>query len=260
MLTCKLQGGIGNQMFQIATTYSLAISNNDKAVFNFNDCYTPNQGFSASKYKNTLFKNVKEITNYNGFINQYNELTFSFNRIPYKPNMLLNGYYQTEKYFKEHKKEIIDLFFINPVDINYIKERYNDIDFNNTVSVHIRRGDYLKFSDYHIGCSLYYYKEAINYFKNKNFIFVSDDIEWCKENFKGENYFFSDLNDEVLDLTLITICEHNIIANSSFSWWGSYLNKNENKKVIAPKTWFNPYNPNTPKDTEDIYCENWIKL
>lgn len=259
MITCKLQGGIGNQMFQIATTYSLALKNNDKAVFNFNDCYTPNQGFSASKYKNSLFKNIEEITNYDGFLHHYNEPKFSFNKIPYINNLILEGYYQTSLYFKEHKKEIIDLFFINPVDINYIKERYNDIDFNNTVSVHVRRGDYLKFPDFHIGCTLDYYKEAINYFNNKNFIFVSDDIEWCKENFKGENYYFSDLNNEILDLTLMTICEHNIIANSSFSWWGAYLNKNENKKVIAPKTWFGN-NPNAPKDTQDVYCENWIKI
>ena len=259
MITSKLQGGLCNQMFQIAAAHSLAISNNDITGFNFNDCYTPNQGFSAIKYKKTLFKNINEIPDYNGFINNYIEPNFSFNKIPYANNLILKGYFQSEKYFKNNKKEIIDLFFINPIDVNFLIEQFN-LNDNKTVTVHIRRGDYLKYPDFHLVCDTKYYQQAIEIFDNTyRFIFISDDIEWCKENFNGNNYIFSDLNDEILDLTLMSLCSHNILSNSSFSWWGSYLNNNKNKIVVAPKNWFGN-NPNTPKDTQDIYCDNWIKI
>jgi hypothetical protein len=93
----------------------------------------------------------------------------------------------------------------------------------------------------------------------KKFYVFSDDIEWCKN-------FFSDIldfefisgNNEIRDLYLMSSCENNIIANSSFSWWGAWLNKNPNKKVIAPSVWFGPAKKNVI--TEDLYCKNWIKL
>ena len=72
---------------------------------------------------------------------------------------------------------------------------------------------------------------------NQRFIFISDDIEWVKQNFKGDNIFYSELNDDILDLTLMTMCQNNIIANSSFSWWGAFLNKNKDKQVFAPEYW-----------------------
>ena len=82
-------------------------------------------------------------------------------------------------------------------------------------------------------------------------------MSWVKENFIGDNFFYSQYDNEILDLSLMSICDNNIISNSSFSWWGAYLNKNKNKTVIAPNQWFGP---NGPKDTQDIIPENWIKL
>ena len=90
-----------------------------------------------------------------------------------------------------------------------------------------------------------------------SFIFVSDDIKWVKENFKSENYYFADFNNEILDFTLITMCDNVVISNSSFSWWGSYLNNNENKTIIAPYKWFGSQGP---KDTQDIYNKEWVVL
>ena len=259
MVTSKLQGGIGNQMFQIATAHSLALLNNDNSAFNFNDCFTPAQGNTSNKYKNNIFKNINEISDYEGLTTIYSEPNFSYNKILYTPNLILSGYFQSELYFKEHKKNISDLFFINPIHVKGINNHFK-LAGKKTVSIHVRRGDYLNNPDFHQPCSLEYYKEAISIFdKDYYFIFISDDIKWCKENFIGDKYIFSDLDDDIFDFTLLTICNHNIIANSSFSWWGAFLNKNINKKVIAPKQWFGN-NPNTPKDTQDIYCENWIKI
>ena len=247
MVSCRLQGGLGNQMFQIAAAYALALRNNDMPCFNFSVCNTPMQGNKSINYINTIFSNLCNDGNLN-FDLLYNEPKFSFDEIIYKPNILLNGFFQSEKYFYDFKEEIKEIFNLP------IHEAKKPTDF--LTSVHIRRGDYLNLQNYHLILPKEYYEEAIKTFEG-NFIFFSDDIEWVKENFKGDNIFYSETNDELMDLTLMSICDNNIIANSSFSWWGAYLNKNENKRVIAPKNWFGP---NGPKDINDIYPKNWEKF
>jgi hypothetical protein len=89
------------------------------------------------------------------------------------------------------------------------------------------------------------------------FVFISDDINWVKEHFKGDNIVYSPFKTDIDDLILMSKCDNNIIANSSFSWWGAYLNKNEDKKVVAPIEWFGV---NGPKDIQDIIPKNWIKI
>lgn len=247
MISCRLQGGLGNQMFQISAAYALALRNNDAACFNLSVCNTPMQGNKSITYVNSIFSKICDSKNLN-FEILYNEPNFSFNEIKYNPNMLLNGFFQSEKYFYDFKEEIKNLFNL-PTDI--VKKPIDKL-----TSIHVRRGDYLKLQDYHLVLPKEYYLEAMDKIKG-NFIFFSDDIEWVKENFKGDNIFYSETGDELMDLTLMSLCDNNIIANSSFSWWGAYLNKKENKKVIAPKNWFGP---NGPKDINDIYPETWEKI
>lgn len=247
MISCRLQGGLGNQMFQISAAYALALRNNDAACFNLSVCNTPMQGNKSITYVNSMFSKICDSKNLN-FEILYNEPNFSFNEIKYNPNMLLNGFFQSEKYFYDFKEEIKNLFNL-PTDI--VKKPIDKL-----TSIHVRRGDYLNLQDYHLVLPKEYYLEAMDKIKG-NFIFFSDDIEWVKENFKGDNIFYSETGDELMDLTLMSLCDNNIIANSSFSWWGAYLNKNENKKVIAPKNWFGP---NGPKDINDIYPETWEKI
>jgi len=258
MVTCRLMGGLGNQLFEIAATYAFSLRYNLECSFDLNNCYTPNQGNTSIKYKNNIFKNIKDIPPV-GITKTYNEPKFSFDEIPCSDNMLLHGCFQSEKYFIDYQKEIIDLFEL-PSSIKLEATRYLlnigvKIDKPLT-SVHIRRGDYLKFNDFHITCPIEYYNKAINSIKDSQFIFISDDIEWVRENFKGENYFYSDLNDEILDLTIQTLCDNNIISNSSFSWWGAWLNQNPDKIIIAPSNWFGP---SGHKDTQDIIPDNWLK-
>lgn len=254
MVSCSLQGGIGNQMFQIAAAHALALRHNDISGFDLNKCHTPLQGKPSNTYKENILKSIKNINNYN-FKYLYVEPKFSYQEIPYVNDLLIQGFYQSEQYFIDYKNEIIKLFsdelnneFIDEFLSNYYKP---------ITSVHIRRGDYLNNQNFHKLCSVEYYKNAMDIIGDSTYIFISDDINWVKEHFKGDNIIYSPFKYEIDDLTLMTKCDNNIIANSSFSWWGAYLNKSNNKKIIAPKEWFGP---NGPKDTHDIIPNDWITI
>lgn len=255
MITCSLQGGLGNQMFQIAATYALARRNNDTCSFNFINCHTPLQGNPSGKYKNNLLRNVFENIDFQPRV-YFREEAFAYEELPYAEGLCLVGFFQSEKYFIDYKDEIVNLFHLSQNDVETVHNfiNYSERFDKPITSVHVRRGDYLQNPDFHVPCTVEYYKEAMEEIGDSYFFFVSDDMDWVKDNFKGPNIFYSTLNDEILDFTLITQCDNNIIANSSFSWWGAYLNKHEKKKVIAPKKWFGQ---NGPKDTQDIIPMDW---
>jgi hypothetical protein len=257
MISTKLQGGLGNQMFQIAAAYALAKENNDICGFDFDSCYTPQQGKTASVYKQNIFKKIPEIKNYK-FENFYLELGFAFNRIPYKKNLFLTGSFQSQKYFLNYSDDIKNLFYINN---QKIEEYVKFLDFENSTftSVHVRRGDYLNSRNlnFHFTCDLNYFQEAIKKIKNSKFIFFSDDMNWVKDNFVSDNYFYSPFDDELDDLSLMSLCHNNIISNSTFSWWAAFLNKNKNKKIIAPKKWFADKGH---QDYQDVIPSDWITI
>lgn len=259
MISSLLQGGLGNQMFQIAAASSLAKDLDTTAKFSATSHILNLQGNKAINYKINIFSNI-DLSENNNFINnleKYNETTFSFTEIPKKNNLILNGYFQTELYFKHNKEHIRNLFSETNFVKEYISDQYSDIDFNNSVSMHVRRGDYLRFPDIHPCLSIEYYNNAIKLIKNyKNLLVFSDDKKWCKANLKYDNIIYIDNEPDYIDLYLMSRCRDNIIANSSFSWWGAWLNKNLSKSVIAPNIWFGK---GGPKDFQDIYPEGWIK-
>jgi len=231
-------GMFGNQLFEIATTIGLAIENNVDAVF------------PPWKY-NGYFKHGIKTDNPEKFNikSEYQDPEFKYNKIPYTNGMNLNGYFQSEKYFKHCEKEIRETFTLKEEYENNIREKWNDILKTNTVSIHVRRGDYLKNQSFHPCPPLKYFEKSIEYVENiskiDSILIFSDDIQWCKENFIGNRYIFVENQNEIDDMFLMSFCKHNIITNSSFSWWGSWLNKNENKIVCAPHQWFgNGWNMN----------------
>ena len=267
-------GGLGNQMFQIATTYALYKDLKSEFPveykklefgFDFDNCFTPLQGHTSIKYKDSFFGNFKNIESPTK--NSYYEKVFSYTKIPilpsYKDGLTINGYFQSEKYFKNYKNEIVELF--DKFDLSkkaLVMNFLMNLNYNSLTSVHVRRGDYISppyKQEFHTNLGKTdYYKNAMEIIGNEGaFIFVSDDIEWCKENFKGDNIFYSPFNEELDDLLLMSMCDNQIIANSSFSWWGAWLNENENKKVIAPKNWFAHRGP---QDAQDLVPENWMKI
>ena len=264
-------GRLGNQMFQYATllgvadkinsSYGIPISKNKKIVKNgcfdkFANKWIPYK-LDLTEGFNLNIEDSSSVTSNKEFKEKYHHFDSSIFKID--DNTDLNGYFQTEKYFLHIKEKIKKEFeFKEHIKNEALKLKSNSSD---TVSIHFRRGDYLGASDLYTNLDLDYYQIAINYFNDKDYVFYifSDDINWCKEIFgESERISYIETNDQFIDLCLMSMCEHNIIANSSFSWWGAWLNINPDKKVIAPKVWFGPGLIHLQSD--DLYCENWILL
>ena len=171
----------------------------------------------------------------------------------------VNGYWQSEKYF-ESIEDIIRNVFTFPEASEQNKAIAREMAASTSVSIHVRRGDYLRYfpnnvlDEAYYGPAMAYFTER---FKDVHFFIFSNDISWCREHLSAERISFVDWNtgkDSPYDMWLMTQCKHNIIANSSFSWWGAWLNNNPEKIVIAPGRWFDEFS------TPDIYCKDWVIL
>lgn len=250
-------GRLANQMFQYAATKGIAAKNGYEFIIpesGFENEWSDHQLFAA--FKLTSLKNT-------GFIegNYYKEpdnhshiyLEDFVNNCP--DNVSLYGYFQTEKYFKHIENEIREDFTFHDSILNPCKDAF---DFDSVVSLHVRRSDYLKpqHSAHHGLCTIEYYEAALDLFdSNLPVLIFSDDIEWCKQQdiFKPERFFVSETKNNFMDLCLMTMCTHHIIANSSFSWWGAWLANSNN--VVAPQKWYGPAGSHL--STQDLYLPHW---
>jgi hypothetical protein len=272
-----IKGGLGNQLFQIAyIIYFLRLSKRQrikrKLVFKSYDDSEPNTlELQRKTYWNTLFKGLFRTLNIKDFQSialniEYNEIEqHKYNEPPYntKNNILFTGNYQTFKYIDENLRDkMIEIVYSNE-DIMYSAYyKYRDIldhfgsntKDDDMVSLHIRRGDYLSLSNYNYNLEMSYYKDAMNIANKKNIVVFSDDIEWCIENFdkyvNRDNiyniYYVSSLifkenelniKDDI-EFILMSMFKNNIIANSYFSLWASFISYYKSKIVIAPKRWY----------------------
>lgn len=289
LLVVKFKGGLGNQMFQYALYKKLeSIGRNVLADLSWFEQH--NKEFSLPhvfpKVSLTDEGAIKVISEYKtacknrGFfyrvlqrlcplmryqMNEKDDNVFQPTVLKYKRG-ILDGYWQTSKYWSDIRGDIRQDFLFSPIKEEKVLELINIIQSFNTVSIHVRRGDYLlPENDRLFGniCTLEYYEKAIEYIKNQypdiKFVFFTNDAQWVKEQFQMENVFYANdyINDDMpdwYDMHLMSQCNHHIIANSSFSWWGAYLDQKIDKIVIAPSKWLNG------KQAKDIYEENWIKI
>jgi hypothetical protein len=282
MIISKIAGGLGNQLFQYAAGRSLALHHNselllDTSYFNENDLRNFDLGSFNVNMKIADPGLVKNFINRSfadkirdkffpvHFKKVYKEPFFHFDKRFFNtaPNVYLKGYWQSEKYFATIKEIIKTDLAINPGIVKKVRAFGDELANTTSVAVHIRRADYTSevSGEYHGIPDKNYYQKAIQLVKEKNknarFYFFSDNINWVKENMQIPDAVY--VSDEITkthleDLYLMSQCRHNIIANSSFSWWGAWLNNNPGKIVIAPKNWFNK----GPKDTYDLYPDGWI--
>ena len=266
MIILDLKGGLANQMFIYALYEKLkSLGMNIKCN---SHTHVANYPF---KYELDKFPNVRidfadaeeidELRKYSQLI--YNSTSFWEKIFYVDDETYLECFFQSELYFKDIRDAILDRFMFPELTDKRNIEYMNNIDITNSVSIHIRRGDYL--ADCHVKlygniCTLDYYQKAIEYFENKygdvDFFVFSNDIEWTKQNISAKkiHYVEGNENNNIADMHLMSKCKHNIIANSTYSWWGAWLNQNPNKEVIAPDKWYN-------KDWKvDIWCEGWHRI
>jgi hypothetical protein len=276
LVTSKITGGLGNQMFQYAIAKSIARRNNDN--FTLDISFYPKQTlrkyelslFNIEDYvpksENIIYKVVRRfgVSLHNYYVER-NISEYDDNVFKYKKNIFLEGYWQNENYFKDIRSEIIKDFTRISALENESKIYLEKIKNINSASIHVRRGDYINDSQVnkqHGICDLEYYKNATEYLNKKfddlTYVIFSDDMDWCKENFNFlvNKIFVDGTKSAIDDLELMKNCKHNIIANSTFSWWGAWLNQNEEKIIIAPKQWFEK----KEWENKNIACENWIKI
>jgi hypothetical protein len=248
-------GGLGNQLFQVAAAMSLALDVQDDFGINHEICYTPNQGNVSSKYSSTFFKLIPSISKEQMPTRVYHEPTFRFTPLIKERDQMIFGYFQSEKYFLPYKQRVLDTFTPSQSELGFVSYKLqNRRGGKQLVSVHIRRGDYLKFSHHHYVQSVDYYKAAMAQFPDALFLIISDDLDWAKQNIKGDNVIYSPFENEVNDFYAMVCCDHNIISNSTFSWWAAYLNQHEGRTVIAPKNW---YNELAGVDIADLLPADW---
>ena len=254
----KIQGGLGNQMFQYA--YGQHISRKydvevlyDISFYNLN--LTPKREFLLNEFNSININTNLDNIDYRHYYKLYDNFVFKeFENIGIN-DYYLDGYWQSEKYFKETSQELKGDFEIS----DKILCKISDILLGeNNVSIHVRRTDYLNSNGVHPILNTDYYKSALNILNRYDYIYVfSDDIEWCKTHLDFSNMVFIENFNEIESLYLMSLCNNNIIANSTFSWWGAWLNNNKGKKIFSPKKWFGDH---VKLNTKDIIPIEWITI
>jgi hypothetical protein len=245
MIYPQFIGRLGNNLFQIAACIG----------------YAKKHGVGWGIKKGYIEKgfNVDQVDKYfphlrgtDRMFKPYHEPHFDYQEIPFSNRGIqLVGFWQSLKYFERCQDEVREA-----LNIQYVSG-YEDY-----VSIHVRRGDYVQHAGSFPPVTAEYIQQAFDkvYYNGIKAIVFSDDIEWCKQNIHGFNVEFSEGRNEYEDLCLMASCGHNIIANSSFSWWGAFLNRNPNKIVVSPHytNWFGPSaGVQSPKD---IIPDNWIQI
>jgi hypothetical protein len=266
-------GRLGNQMFQLATLIGIAKKNGTEVVIPNDQTghltdFSTGQGISYGLELPSLFElhGVRQVPSNELTIERYyNERSFTFDeKIFDEPdNTAFVGYFQSEKYFKHARHEVLSAFWFKQ---DVVEEASNEIDKINPdpnkeiVAIHVRRGDYLGNQGNHCVLPIEYYDDTIQTFfydKEYDFWIFSDDPDWCAENFDGGTII--NTQNPYVDLCLMSMCNHNVIANSSFSWWGAWLNPRHSKIVVAPSLWFGPYLAGI-HSTIDLIPESWFVL
>lgn len=283
----RITGGIGNQMFQYAFKKKIdqMTGTNNQIDVRFYSDHSAHNGYELQ----SVF-GIKD-NEYNGSLippsekhKYYSRLCYYLNKrmivaSKYMIEVMINysdayksamaedyyfdGYWQSQDYFQDIEDEIRNTFVFPGFDEDKNIEICKTAREKNCVSLHVRRGDFLKASKFVALGSGSYYDRAVSLIKSKVddpvFIVMSDDIEWCREHFNEEKMIFVDWNSgskSYRDMQIMSICKHNIVANSSFSWWGAWLNNNPEKIVIAPSRFYT----DNKRDESHILPAEWTKI
>lgn len=290
MLTCNLQGGLGNQLFQIFTTIAYSLKTNQSFFFLnrhqlTNERDVVNGATIRYSYWDTFLNTLKPFVKDQDKVPKL-DLLIKEQSFHYDPSLLMNllnnqqtvkmlvGYFQSYKYFDNYKDQIFRLLKLSNKQLIMRSMYEGRMDFDNTISVHFRLGDYKKLPHIYPILNTKYYLDALNYILNQTPTNKSKQILYFCENTDHDDVsliiaelqqIFPELQFERADNTLydweqivlMSLCKDNIIANSTFSWWGAYFNGNHTKTVCYPKTWFQP---NVGNSIVDLCPDDWISI
>jgi hypothetical protein len=278
MITCNLQGGLGNQIFQIMATIAYCIQHKVPFIFPYSDVlgdrptywdtfFDKLKNFTTSR-QNFPDADPKDVIMFLHSLPKYQEPEYTYCEIPKCEKLILYGYFQSFKYFEQSKEQLFDI-----MDIKFkqlcIKTEYLDLfDDQNVISIHFRLGDYKDKQEFHPILPLDYYVNALSHITvpSKALVFCEQEdndvidghLDILRQTFG--HITFVKVNDDIPDwkqLIIMSCCNVNIIANSSFSWWGAYMNKNANKTVFHPDMWFGPMINNS---VSDLFPRDWIEV
>lgn len=285
MKIVRFLGGLGNQMFQYAFYLSLQKHfTTVKADITGFDDYTLHNGFEleqvfpirmshANRFevkiytpndRQWIWRKLRRIYGTkNAYFQERNEFQYDGSIYEDDDNRYYWGYWQHINYLNPVEEELRKAFIFPKVKNEKTERLINTIINCNSVSVHVRRGDYLGHSILGGICDTAYYEKAINKMREQMeeplFVFFSNDSAWCQETFRQHKAVFVDWNtgrNSFVDMYLISLCRHHIIANSSFSWWGAWLNNSAGKLVVSPSRWINNWNT----DTSGLLLPTFIKV
>lgn len=276
----RLKGGFGNQLFQYAFGYNLAKEKNAHLVldsitylnsdplrnYELHNLNIPNKLLNTKLQKKMFLLKRKLLSFSKPHVHhEAQDFIYSNNAFTLSGDIILDGYFQNERYFSNNRSDLIRIFE-NASHQFKDQNIYKKIIHKNSIALHIRRGDYVQnqaTNEVHGTCELSYFKQAQELFNDTNptyFIFT-DDIKWAKENLKvnHEHYFIHDyIQSDFNEFILMMHCKHYIISNSTFSWWAAWLSTNEYKKIICPKQWFK--NEKLNLQANDLIPNDWIRI
>jgi len=284
IVSCELMGGLGNQLFQIFATMSIAITTNKEFIFPYSEMLTT--GIPRQTYWKTLldrlinyttYKNAESDNSYIFSLPHVGESGFEYDelvgiRINFEKSPLcLHGYFQSYKYFEKQYETITNIIGLREKQESILEK--TRIIVKNTVSLHFRLGDYVSKQNYHPVMSVKYYMNGLTriidelgidtfrvvYFGEKDDEpTINISIQVLAKKFPYLEFVKADLEEDWEQMLLMSVCSHNIIANSSFSWWGAYFNKNPDKIVCYPSIWFGLAMTNY--STKDLCPSSWIRI
>lgn len=275
MITTDLIGGLGNQLFQVFNLISYCLDTDNIYVLEKIES-SPSVCGNRLVYWETIFKGIEHnCKKYKFRLPVWREPKHNYNPIPiFQPtqHVKIAGYFQSYKYFDHNIEKIEEILSLNELSKNIKKEKC--MDYDNIISMHFRLGDYVKLQNCHPIMPIEYYikslRKIIQYTNKTNWKVlyynekedeeaVQNKIEKIKEEFPEIEYIRCDY--EMADweqMLQMSLCKHNIIANSTFSWWGAYLNNNEYNMVMYPSIWFGP--ELNDKNVEDLFQDSWNKI
>jgi hypothetical protein len=271
IFSARIFGGVGNQLFQIAIAFAFAKKYKSRLIFEkkvYGEYRIDNQGCHPSKYYSTLYKklefvdwlNPRELIDEKTFLaydvqpevasvisrlNTFSLVDSLISKQNENPLLItFGGHWQSVNYFKDCREDVKKLFTPNEGIVEYLKknttffEKFPELmEDNDFCFIGVRRGDYIKHVFFHNPCGFHYYSTAMSIMNKKRYYIASDDYEWCKRKFVGEQYRFLEVEDDLIQLYVTGLFKNYIISNSTFHWWGSFFTIYENPFIIAPDKW-----------------------